>query len=534
MDADELENALRSLLGQHPDALVGAIDESGLFVPPPPGLPIGGHRVSRARSALDLVQPAEAGAVADLWERTKAVGEAHATVAVAGDADAIGSLHVFDLRPGHDVFICVLVGIDIDLDHFDEVAELPAPRPRLVRTVKDPVAVVLYADDDLTPMLGWEPSEYVGKRSLDFVHPDDQKVVVDTWMQVLSKPGTTCRARVRHQRRDGSWMWVEIANRAIAGHPDGAVESEIFDISEEMEAQEEVRAREQLLLRLAAVLPVGVLHLDVDQAVVYANDRLFEIMGCEPSTHQNAMLDGVVDRDGLMAAIRRVMAGHDDDIGLEIDCLDGTGRRSCTLALRALTTPAGEVTGAVGCLTDVTEAVRMRAELEQRATHDDLTGCVNRATAVATLERALARPGPGTAAIFVDLDGFKDVNDRHGHVIGDEVLVAVAGRFRQAVREGDVVGRVGGDEFLVVCAPVTSSADAMTLGERISRALDVAVEAGGHHLQSRASIGVAWSPGDGDRSTTAADSLIAAADAAMYASKADGRGRPVVVGPDDR
>src|SRR5262249_9343971 len=150
------------------------------------------------------------------------------------------------------------------------------------------------------------------------------------------------------------------------------VECEMFDISEEMEAQEAVRASEQLLRRLAGALPVGVIQLDRNRRVVYANDRLREILGAGPDATSDDMVNAVVAGAARDRAVEGVLPGEDVDVELRIDRLDGEGRRLATLALRALTSPAGDVTGAVGCLSDLTDSARMRAELQRRATLDDL------------------------------------------------------------------------------------------------------------------------------------------------------------------
>ena len=80
---------------------------------------------------------------------------------------------------------------------------------------KNEVAVIIDADQDLTAMLGWSHAEFVGKRSLDFIHPDDQDAAINVWMEVIGKPGSTCRARLRHRHRDGRWVWLDIANRNL-------------------------------------------------------------------------------------------------------------------------------------------------------------------------------------------------------------------------------------------------------------------------------------------------------------------------------
>jgi diguanylate cyclase (GGDEF)-like protein len=191
--------------------------------------------------------------------------------------------------------------------------------------------------------------------------------------------------------------------------------------------------------------------------------------------------------------------------------------RYCGIGLRALTADTGAVTGVIVCVTDVTEMVRARHELEHRATHDPLTGCHNRASTIALLVQVLADcpHEKGTAAIFVDLDGFKQINDEYGHAAGDTVLQCVVACLTGAVRAGDVVGRLGGDEFLVICPEVDSLADAEGIGDKLAAAIRTEVRVAGIPVVPCGSVGVAWAQGG----TGSAQELIAAADRAMYRSK---------------
>lgn len=173
---------------------------------------------------------------------------------------------------------------------------------------------------------------------------------------------------------------------------------------------------------------------------------------------------------------------------------------------------------------DITERRRAEQELRdltavltERSVRDPLTGLANRALLEERLRTALARDarsGEGTGALFLDLDGFKDVNDRHGHAVGDAVLCVVAERLVSAVRPSDTVARLGGDEFVVVVDGATATTlDALV--ERLVAALEVPVAVGTLDLDVGVSVGVALLPaGQGDP-----QALLAAADARMYAAK---------------
>jgi diguanylate cyclase (GGDEF)-like protein len=189
--------------------------------------------------------------------------------------------------------------------------------------------------------------------------------------------------------------------------------------------------------------------------------------------------------------------------------------------LRALSNRAGDaVIGAILCVNDVTEDRRRRAEIERRAAYDGLTDLLNRSSVFTALRTALAAVGArrGLAVVFIDLDRFKPINDKYGHAVGDRVLQAVAERLRGATREadsGDIVGRTGGDEFLVVCPAMPSLAAAQRLGARVAAAVQQPLEIGDALIEPSCSVGVAWTSDPHED----VDALVARADAAMYASK---------------
>jgi diguanylate cyclase (GGDEF)-like protein len=175
------------------------------------------------------------------------------------------------------------------------------------------------------------------------------------------------------------------------------------------------------------------------------------------------------------------------------------------------------VRGLVISLHDVTERRQLQHQLHFEATHDHLTGLVNRNQFAAHGEQALARQrrdGGGVAVMYLDLDGFKPINDEHGHQAGDAVLRAVAGRLRTCVREHETVARLGGDEFAILLDNA-AAADAHAVARRIQRAFEEPIPLDGEAVSVGVSVGIAYDP----TAAGAIETLIRDADIAMYATK---------------
>jgi diguanylate cyclase (GGDEF)-like protein/PAS domain S-box-containing protein len=514
---------------RNPAVVVVALVSDGVIVPMPGAVDVPAGRVLAApgdrATMLDLVVPADGLTVVAIWERALAQGVALGTVRLRSDPDRPRTLTFVDARPEYGVLVGALDLLADTADASPEVIEAltVARRPRTAAVVKNVFAVLTDVDERTTRLLGWTREEMVGKRSTDFLHPDDAERAVAVWMQLLAGQDSQ-RVRLRHRRADGSWLWVELENAYMpAPDPaDAVVVTQLTDISDEMAAHEALQQRERLLRRVAESLPVGILQLTSEGAAVYANSRLPQILGVAEVTGVGDVLAAVdgTDRAALAGALSGVLAGA-PDAELEVALRRGRERRVCAVSLVSL----GDREGAPGALvsvSDVTDSVRVREDLTQRATYDVLTGCLNRAATLAALDAAL-RDGEPATVLFIDLDDFKPINDTLGHDAGDELLALAARRLGAALREGDLVGRIGGDEFLVVSRGETVPAAARAMGERVRGALAGPAVLAAGPVELRASIGVAVAvPGDD------AGTLVKRADQAMYRSKQDGRGRPVV------
>jgi diguanylate cyclase (GGDEF)-like protein len=223
--------------------------------------------------------------------------------------------------------------------------------------------------------------------------------------------------------------------------------------------------------------------------------------------------------------LSRLQSGEESQNRAETSFVRGDGTEvHCEWFNSALTDEDGQVTSIMALVQDVSAKIQIARQQHYLANHDSLTGLLNRAAFQGRLEQSLlqARRSAGAVALlFIDLDGFKRVNDAEGHRAGDEVLRIVAQRIASTVRVGDTLARLGGDEFLVMLDQEVTRDVTDTIGHRIIEALHLPMAVDGRDLSIGASIGVAmYPPMEGD-----IDALMNRADQAMYAAKRAGKGR---------
>ncbi len=247
-------------------------------------------------------------------------------------------------------------------------------------------------------------------------------------------------------------------------------------------------------------------------------DRLFGDAGSRPCR----FLDFAAphERERVDAVLRSATGEVATPLLFEGICLDG---RSCTLQA-SFTRAKGAQPGVVFVsLHDVTRWTESTERFRSMALHDPLTELPNRLLFNDRAKKALAPTGVDTRAclMLLDLDGFKQVNDVHGHAAGDAVLRNVARRLRACFREDDTVARLGGDEFAVVLPEIQSREIAAVTAARVVRALGEPFRQDGVALSIGASVGIALAPEDGD----SVAGLLESVDAAMYAAKTAGKRR---------
>ena len=319
---------------------------------------------------------------------------------------------------------------------------------------------------------------------------------------------------------DGSTVPVETAAAAIEYEGSRAIMLVVRDTTTRQASEQAAWAAEQRFSAAFREAPVAMLLIDPRGVVLDANPALGELVGDDPRAligRQSLRLAHHDDRDAIRALLRAVVEQDDAVAPLEWRLERPAGE---PVWVQGSVAPLpGEPKTLVLHLINVTERRATEARLAHRALHDALTGLPNRTLLSDRLEqavRAVRRDQGGVAVLFLDLNGFKEVNDTYGHAAGDDVLVEVARRLRSAVRPADTVARLGGDEFAIVAEGLPAP-DAFALAERVRDALAPPIGA----LRVAASVGAAHSDDVGLDAST----LLAQADDDMYRIKGRRDGR---------
>ena len=352
---------------------------------------------------------------------------------------------------------------------------------------------------------------------LELVHPDDRQLVADAFVRSDSG-GDRIRERVRVLIGEGEARHLTLSLSHLPAEQQGYAIG-LSDVTELVAALEEVRKSEQRFRSVTSALPIGVYRADPAGGLLWANRRLqemgryYEVEGRGTSIYAFTHPDDVDELQRLAReAIRRkgpFEAQH------RLVGSDGSVRWVISRSSPILD-EHGEIIEHIGSLEDVTELHLRSVGLAHQAAHDPLTGLPNRASIEEMLGALASQDHGGHAGVvFLDLDGFKAVNDTHGHQAGDAVLVEVARRLDAVIREDDTVGRYGGDEFVVVCPNVDDDAALDRVARRVQQAISGADISDGERTHS---IGVSVGTALG-RDADSVDDLLHRADTAMYEAK---------------
>jgi len=382
--------------------------------------------------------------------------------------------------------------------------------------------------------------------------PADQHPVL-----VSLRQGRRVHGRVLgFQSGDGLSHWVRIGAQAIEG-PDGRVTGAVgtfSDITDVKRSANALHQEEEFLRVLLDTLDEGIVACDAEGRMTIFNPaarRLHglgddvELIGRIPSSRRILHPDGTPMAPGENPLLRAMSGERIRNAEIVLAPADGD-QRKVSVNGQALVDDAGWKLGAVVAMHDVTEQRRNEERLADLANHDPLTGLANRNLLATRMSEAVdglrdgrpptgspRTPGasdfdrvvpehPGVAVYLLDLDNFKEVNDEFGHDVGDDLLVAVAGRLLAIVRPTDTVARLGGDEFVVVCEIESGEEEMLAISRRISSALARPYRIDGRTLVAEASVGGVFV----DDPDTDPSKLLSLADDAMYGVKWSRRRQP--------
>jgi diguanylate cyclase (GGDEF)-like protein len=270
----------------------------------------------------------------------------------------------------------------------------------------------------------------------------------------------------------------------------------------------------------------GLCFFDADHTLIVCNDRYIEMYDIPPGkvgpgTPLTEIVDLRFEAGSFPAMSREEYLCWRTNIAVSNEAKDTVVELKNGKTIKIRHRPMSDL-GWVATHEDITEQRQAEVKIEHMAHHDALTDLANRVLLNERLEQALAHfHGEQMVAVHhLDLDQFKAVNDTFGHPVGDKLLRIVADRLRTLVRETDTIARMGGDEFVIVQAPITDPAEATSLAQQIISWISEPFDIDGQQAVVGTSIGIAVSPGDGD----APDKLLRNADLALYRAKGDGRG----------
>ncbi len=407
------------------------------------------------------------------------------------------------------------------------------------RSRPEPGGPILDCNAAFAEMFGYDGPEAVVGTPGEAFYADAtarRKAVED-----LRERGTLVEYRLELRRQDGSTLWALVHERLIGGPGEGEViEGLLFDVSETVEARRAMERARQKFEGIFDISSVAQAIVDPGTGRLLEVNRAFErVFGWERREVEEGAVRGEelwVDTDRRRAVLDRVRGGgtvRQEEVRFRRR--DGSSFQGL-FSLDSLALENERYL--VGAIQDISHLKEVERELEHRAFHDRLTGLPNRSLFWDRLGHALSRSrrtGELIAVLFLDLDGFKRVNDSYGHAAGDEALHRLASRLGRAVRDEDTAARLGGDEFGVVLEDLAREEGAYDVADRLLAEVQLPLQVAGEEVRFQASCGMTFfrgTPDDPEAPVPEPDDLLRQADRAMFAAKEDPGSRWRVFGPD--
>jgi len=381
-------------------------------------------------------------------------------------------------------------------------------------------------------IVGYNSAEMTGGMNFQQItHPDDLEDDLNNMARLIAREITEFSMEKRYFHKEGHIVWVNLTVSAAWQSGDPALHhiAVVEDISQRIEEEQKLR----LSAKVFSSAMEGILVTDAEGTIVDVNQAFSTLTGYsrEEVLGQNPR---ILKSEQQNSAFYADMWQQLQDTGLwrgEVWNKKKNGQEYAELlTISGIRNAHDELTHYVGLFSDITDAKQQQLKLEHIAHFDLLTGLPNRVLLQDRLQQALNhhhRTGKTLAICFLDLDGFKSVNDNLGHKAGDQLLQEITQRMTNTVRSDDTVARVGGDEFVLLLGDFDTSYEYEVLLHRLLESIAMPFQILGGTVQVSASIGVTFYPGD----QSDADLLLRHADQAMYEAKTSGKGRYHIFDP---
>ena len=406
---------------------------------------------------------------------------------------------------------------------------------------EDPMLLIVNGDfvmaNDAVPrILGYQDAHELAHTHPSRLSPDFQpdgrpsREKADAMMSQALSEGYH-RFEWAHSRKDGSIVPIEVSLTRIPYQGVHALFCVWRDISESKKAEAALRESEHKYRSLMEHSPLSIQEVSPSGETLRVNRAWEKLWGVtlDDLKHYNILEDRQLIEQGLMPTIEKVFSGearelkaHEYDRGKVPEVPGQTGKLWVRTFLYPLNGEDGKLREVVLIQEDVTERKKQEEHILRQAHFDALTDLPNRFLSLDRLSQLIneaTRKRERVAVLFLDLDDFKKINDSLGHNTGDKLLREAATRLREGVRYGDTVGRLGGDEFIVILGSLADAADARSVAESLLGRFRDAFKIDNRELVLTASIGISIYPDDGDNPSK----LLRNADSAMYHSKEQGR-----------
>jgi len=387
---------------------------------------------------------------------------------------------------------------------------------------------LLGASDSVADVLGWDVERCAADGLCAEISDEAQRVVARQFLAQVLAHG---RARSTVQLSAGAQrLWLDVAGKHLVSEPGTPIHISARDVSHDLELAAQLAASERQWRVAFEHSPIGGALLDAVGGILVANEALPPMVGWPLHQLTRLNVTDIVDFEGGLpwqswweGLFSATASTHTTERRLRtVD-----GQEVWARITGALVTSRSSPDRVMMQFEDITSRREAELELANRALHDGLTGAPNRFLTRQWLASALEdRPGGRVGVLYCDLDRFKVVNDSLGHAAGDSLLTQVTNRLRIPLRPEDLLGRVGGDEFVITVEGVRTPAQLAEIALRMTEALDEPFDLGGHQHAVTLSLG-----GSIGSHPDTADEVLMRADMALLRAKRSGRARYVAFDP---